>query len=69
MRLSHILAGAVAALSLAPAAFAQSGPQAARSAVGPDEVVAIVGGRILTGNSVIENGTVVMRDGKIVSVG
>ena len=56
MRLSHILAGAVAALSLAVPAMAQ-------------ETVAIVGGRILTGNSVIENGTVVMRDGKIVSVG
>ena len=37
MRLSHILAGAVAALSLAPAAFAQSGPQAARSAAGQGE--------------------------------
>ena len=56
MRLSHILAGAVAALSLAVPALAQ-------------ETVAIVGGRILTGNSVIENGTVVIRDGKIVSVG
>ena len=56
MRLSHILAGAVAALSLAVPAMAQ-------------ETVAIVGGRILTGDSVIENGTVVIRDGKIVSVG
>ena len=56
MRLSHILAGAVAALSLAVPAMAQ-------------ETVAIVGGRILTGNSVIENGTVVMRDGKIVAEG
>ncbi|MDZ4371685.1 MAG: imidazolonepropionase, partial [Phenylobacterium sp.] len=56
MRLSHILAGAVAALSLAAPALAQ-------------DTVAIVGGRILTGTSVIENGTVVIRDGKIVSVG
>ncbi|RZJ85062.1 MAG: imidazolonepropionase [Brevundimonas sp.] len=56
MRLSHILAGAVAALSLAVPAMAQ-------------DTVAIVGGRILTGTSVIENGTVVLRDGKIVSVG
>ncbi|MFA4940023.1 amidohydrolase family protein [Brevundimonas sp.] len=56
MRLSHILAGAVAALSLAVPAMAQ-------------DTVAIVGGRILTGTSVIENGTVVIRDGKIVSVG
>ncbi|WEK40750.1 MAG: amidohydrolase family protein [Candidatus Brevundimonas colombiensis] len=56
MRLSHILAGAVAALALAAPALAQ-------------EAIAIVGGRILTGTSVIENGTVVIRDGKIVSVG
>lgn len=56
MRLSHILAGAVAALSLAAPALAQ-------------ETVAIVGGRVLTGTAVIENGVVVMRDGKIVSVG
>jgi len=69
MRLSHILAGAIAALSLAAPALAQSGPQVARSAVGQNETVAIVGGRILTGNSVIENGTVVIREGKIVSVG
>ena len=56
MRLSSILAGAAAALALAAPAFAQ-------------ETVAIVGGRILTGTSVIESGTVVLRDGKIVSVG
>jgi imidazolonepropionase-like amidohydrolase len=56
MSLSHILAGAVAALSLAAPALAQ-------------ETVAITGGRILTGTSVIERGTVVIRDGKIVSVG
>ena len=56
MRLSHMIAGAVAALSMAAPAVAQ-------------ETVAIVGGRILTGTSVIESGTVVLRDGKIVSVG
>jgi imidazolonepropionase-like amidohydrolase len=56
MRLSHILAGAVAALAFAAPALAQ-------------DTVAIVGGRILTGTSVIEGGTVVIRDGKIVSVG
>lgn len=56
MRLSHILAGAVAALSLAAPVLAQ-------------ETVAITGGRILTGTTVIERGTVVIRDGKIVSVG
>ena len=55
MRLSHLIAGAAVALSLAAPAVAQ-------------ETVAIVGGRILTGTSVIENGTVVIRDGKIVSV-
>ncbi|MFN7129913.1 MAG: imidazolonepropionase, partial [Brevundimonas sp.] len=56
MRLSHILAGAVAALAVAAPALAQ-------------DTVAIVGGRVLTGTSVIEGGTVVIRDGKIVSVG
>lgn len=56
MRLSHLIAGAVAALSLSAPAFAQ-------------EAVAIVGGRVLTGTSVIENGTVVIRDGRIASVG
>ncbi|WP_438852569.1 amidohydrolase family protein [Brevundimonas nasdae] len=56
MRLSHMIAGAVAALSMAAPAVAQ-------------ETVAIVDGRILTGTSVIESGTVVLRDGKIVSVG
>jgi imidazolonepropionase-like amidohydrolase len=33
------------------------------------ETVAITGGKVLTGTSVIENGTVVIRDGRIVSVG
>ncbi|NBB65877.1 amidohydrolase family protein [Pseudomonas sp. ODNR1LW] len=56
MRLSHILAGAAAALAFAAPAVAQ-------------ETVAITGGRVLTGTSVIERGTVVIRDGKIVSVG
>lgn len=56
MRISHLIAGAVAALSLSAPAFAQ-------------ETVAIVGGRVLTGTSVIENGTVVIRDGRIASVG
>ncbi|MBD3837394.1 amidohydrolase family protein [Brevundimonas sp.] len=56
MRLSHLIAGAVAALSLSAPALAQ-------------ETVAIVGGRVLTGTSVIENGTVVIRDGRIASVG
>jgi len=63
-----ILSAACAALTLAAApAVAQNTPQVARSAVG-SETVAITGGRILTGTSVIENGTVVMRGGRIVSV-
>ena len=37
MRLSSILAGAVTALALAAPAVAQSGPQAARSAVGQEK--------------------------------
>jgi len=56
MRLSHLIVGAVAALAVSAPALAQ-------------ETVAIVGGRVLTGTSVIENGTVVIRDGKIASVG
>ena len=51
-----LLLGAVAALGVSASAFAQ-------------DTVAITGGRILTGTSVIENGTVVIRDGRIVSVG
>jgi imidazolonepropionase-like amidohydrolase len=50
-------------LLLAAAVMAVAGPALAQ------EVTAIVGGRIHTGTSVIENGTVVMRDGRIVSVG
>lgn len=56
MRLSHMIAGAALALTLAAPAVAQ-------------DTVAITGGRILTGTSVIEDGTVVIRDGRIVSVG
>lgn len=52
-----ILLAAVAALSLS--ALPASAQQA----------VAITGGKVLTGSSVIENGTVVIRDGRIVSVG
>jgi len=55
MRIQTLLAGAVAALALV-------GPAAAQD-------VAITGGRVLTGTSVIENGTVVVRNGRIVSVG
>ena len=60
MRVSHLIAGAAAALAL-PLALAA--PAVAQDAV------AIVGGRVLTGTSVIENGVVVIRDGRIVSVG
>jgi len=55
MRIQTLLAGAVAALALV-------GPAAAQD-------VAITGGRVLTGTSVIENGTVVVRGGRVVSVG
>ncbi|WP_125255179.1 amidohydrolase family protein [Brevundimonas fluminis] len=50
-------------LLMAAAVMAVAGPALAQ------EVTAIVGGRVHTGTSVIENGTVVMRDGRIVSVG
>ncbi len=55
MRIQTFLAGAVAALALV-------GPAAAQD-------VAITGGRVLTGTSVIENGTVIVRGGRVVSVG
>ena len=56
MRLTRFILGATAALALATPSFAQ-------------QLTAITGGRVLTGTSVIENGTVVLRDGRIVSVG
>ncbi|RZJ18259.1 MAG: imidazolonepropionase [Brevundimonas sp.] len=56
MRLKTFLAGAALALVLAPAAALA-------------QTVAITGGKVLTGTSVIENGTVVIRDGRIASVG
>ena len=57
MTFKSLIIGAAAALSLSAApAMAQ-------------QLTAITGGRVLTGSSVIENGTVVIRDGRIVSVG
>ncbi len=51
-----IITAALAALTIAAPAVAQ-------------DTVAITGGRVLTGTSIIENGTVVLRGGRIVSVG
>jgi len=51
-----IVTAALATLALAAPAFAQ-------------DTVAITNGRILTGTSVIESGTIVLRGGRIVSVG
>jgi imidazolonepropionase-like amidohydrolase len=56
MRVHSLILGAAAALALTSPAFAQS-------------LTAITGGRVLTGTSVIENGTVVIQDGRVVSVG
>ena len=56
MTLRNLILGAAAALAVSTPALAQ-------------ELTAITGGRVLTGTSVIENGTVVIRDGRIVSVG
>ena len=56
MRLKSLILGAVCAAALSPPAFAQS-------------LTAIPGGRVLTGSSVIENGTVVIQNGRVVSVG
>lgn len=55
----NMLAAALALFAMAPvaaSAFAQ-------------DTVAITGGRVLTGSAVIDNGTVVIRDGRVVSVG
>lgn len=56
MRLNSLILGAACALALSAPALAQ-------------ELTAITGGRVLTGASVIENGVVVIRDGRVVSVG
>ncbi len=56
MRLRTLILAAASAAVLASPALAQ-------------ELTAITGGRVLTGTSVIENGTVVIRDGRVVSVG
>ena len=56
MCLKTFLTGAALALALTPAAVLA-------------QTVAITGGKVLTGTSVIENGTVVIRDGRIASVG
>jgi imidazolonepropionase-like amidohydrolase len=56
MRLRTLILAAVSAAAMASPALAQS-------------LTAITGGRVLTGASVIENGTVVIQNGRIVSVG
>lgn len=56
MRLRNLILGAVCAAALTSPAFAQS-------------LTAITGGRVLTGTSVIENGVVVIQNGRVVSVG
>jgi imidazolonepropionase-like amidohydrolase len=57
MRIHRLMIGAaVAALTFVSAASAQ-------------ELTAITGGRVLTGASVIENGVVVIQNGRVVSVG
>ena len=56
MRLRTLILAAASVAALASPTLAQ-------------ELTAITGGRVLTGTSVIENGTVVIRDGRVVSVG
>lgn len=56
MRLRTLILAAASAIAIASPALAQ-------------ELTAITGGRVLTGTSVIENGVVVIRDGRVVSVG
>lgn len=56
MRLKSLILAAASVVALSTPALAQ-------------ELTAITGGRVLTGSSVIENGTVVIQDGRVVSVG
>lgn len=56
MRLKSLILGAACMAALSTPAFAQS-------------LTAITGGRVLTGETVIENGTVVIQNGRVVSVG
>jgi imidazolonepropionase-like amidohydrolase len=56
MRLKSLILGAACMAALSTPALAQS-------------LTAITGGRVLTGASVIENGTVVIQNGRVVSVG
>ena len=56
MRLRTLILAAVSAAALATPAFAQ-------------QLTAITGGRVLTGTSVIENGVVVIQNGRVISVG
>jgi imidazolonepropionase-like amidohydrolase len=56
MRLRNLILGAVCAAALTSPAFAQS-------------LTAITGGRVLTGTSVIENGTVLIQNGRVVAIG
>ncbi|GAA0614442.1 amidohydrolase family protein [Brevundimonas kwangchunensis] len=56
MRLKSLILGAASLVALASPALAQ-------------ELTAITGGRVLTGTSVIENGVVVIQNGRVVSVG
>ena len=56
MRLRTLILAAVSVVAIASPALAQ-------------ELTAITGGRVLTGSSVVENGTVVIQNGRVVSVG
>jgi imidazolonepropionase-like amidohydrolase len=56
MRLRTLILAAASMAALSTPAFAQ-------------QLTAITGGRVLTGSSVIENGTVVIQNGRVVSVG
>jgi len=56
MRLRNLILGAACMAALSTPALAQS-------------LTAITGGRVLTGSSVIENGVVVIENGRVVSVG
>ncbi|MGV8929857.1 MAG: amidohydrolase family protein [Brevundimonas sp.] len=61
MRLKSLILGAVCAAALASPALPSS--------AWAQSLTAITGGRVLTGSSVIENGTVVIQNGRVVSVG
>ena len=70
MRIRRMSGVVAVSLALAPLVFAQGASAPNGTAPGSTKTIAIVGGKLLTvSHGTIENGVVVMSDGKIVAVG